>query len=58
MNNRRNKSKKDKIVIKKDKIIRCKVKMKPVFESDTCDLVIVKENKDSNKICKNCKNSY
>ena len=56
MNNRRKKSSKNETVNKK--IIRCKSKMIPVFETDNCDKFSKKENTDANKICKNCINSF
>ena len=58
MNSRRNRSKNNKNVIKKDKIIRCRLKMIPVFENDTCDKIVKKDNNESNNFCKNCKNSF
>lgn len=45
-------------VIKSNKIIRCKNKMIPVFESDNCKSFIKKENAESTNICKNCKHSF
>jgi len=56
MNKRRKKSFRNET--KSKKIIRCKIKMIPVFETDTCDKFSKKENTDTNKICKNCKNSF
>ena len=41
-----------------NKIIRCKSKMIPVFESDNCKDFIKRENSDSSNNCKNCKNSF
>jgi len=58
MNRKRKKSKNNNIEKKKDKIIRCRVKMIPVFENDTCELIIKKGNMESDNVCKNCKNSY
>ena len=55
--NRRRKSN-DQTQIKKKKIIRCRTKMIPVFESDSCNDIIKKEHSDSDKICKNCMNSF
>ena len=56
MNRRRKKGNRPEI--KKKKIIRCKTKMIPVFESDSCNDFIKKEHSESDKICKNCKNSF
>ena len=56
MNRRR--SSNNKIQIKNKKIIRCRSKMIPVFESDSCRDFIKRENADSNNICKNCKYSF
>lgn len=56
MNNRRKKLSKD-VKVKK-KIIRCKSKMIPVFETDNCDKFSKKVNTDTNKICRNCINSF
>ena len=56
MNNRRKKSSKNEKINKK--IIRCKSKMVPVFDTDTCDKFLKKENTDTNKICRNCNNSF
>ncbi len=58
MNRKRKKSSNNKIEIKNNKIIRCKAKMIPVFESDICEKFEKKETVDSNTICKNCKNSF
>jgi hypothetical protein len=58
MNRRRKKSSENKIVIKNNKIIRCKNKMIPVFESDFCKDFLKKDNTQSNNICKNCKFSF
>jgi hypothetical protein len=58
MNRKRNNSKNKKNLIKNKKIIRCNLKMQPVFESDTCKDFIKKDNVDSNIICKNCNNSF
>ena len=44
--------------IKNKKIIRCKNKMVPVFESDICDSFSKKVNVESNNICKNCVHSF
>jgi len=56
--NRRKKSSNYKTVIKSNKIIRCKSKMIPVFESDNCKDFTKKENAESNNVCKNCKHSF
>ena len=58
MNNRRKKSSNNRREVKKDKIIRCKSKMIPVFEGDNCEDFMKKENSDSKNICKNCVNSF
>jgi len=42
----------------KKTIMRCKSKMIPVFDSDTCKDFLKKENEESNNICKNCKHSF
>jgi len=44
--------------IKNKKIIRCRSKMMPVFESDNCKDFVKRENSESNNTCKNCKNSF
>ncbi len=58
MNNRRKKSLKNTTNNENKKITRCRSKMLIVFETDTCDNFLKKENADSNKICKNCLNSF
>jgi hypothetical protein len=58
MNNRKKKSSNNKTPIKKNIITRCRSKMIPVFESDTCEYFIKKEHSNSNNNCKNCKNSF
>ena len=58
MNRKRKKSSNNKAVIKKNKIMRSKSKMIPVFESDNCEKFIKKEYTDANNICKNCKYSF
>jgi len=58
MNQKRKKSSNNKTAIKKDKITRCRSKMIPVFENDTCEGFIKKEHTESNNICKNCKHSF
>ena len=58
MNQRRKKSSNNKTTIKKGKITRCKSKMIPVFENDTCKKFIKKEHTDANSNCKNCKYSF
>ncbi len=55
MNRRRKPN--DQTQIKK-KIIRCRNKMIPVFESDNCENFIKKDHSESDKNCKNCKNSF
>ena len=57
MNKKRKKSSNNKIAIK-NKIIRCRSKMIPVFENDNCEDFVKKENIESNNICKNCKHSF
>jgi len=39
-------------------IIRCKEKMIPVFETDTCEKFEKKAGVENTKICKNCKYSF
>ena len=56
--NRKRKSSKNKVVINKKIIIRCKSKMIPVFESDNCGDFIKKEGREPEHICKNCKFSF
>lgn len=56
--NRRRKSSKNKVIINKKVIIRCKSKMIPVFESDNCGDFIKKEGREPDHICKNCKHSF
>ena len=56
--NRRRKTSNNKASPKNKKIMRCRSKMIPVFESDNCKEFIKRENADSNSICKNCKNSF
>jgi len=56
--NKKRKSLKNKAIINKKVIIRCKSKMIPVFESDNCESFIKKENAESTSICKNCKHSF
>ena len=56
--NRKRKKSNNKTSIKKNKITRCKNKMIPVFENDTCEDYLKKEHSDSNTICKNCKHSF
>jgi hypothetical protein len=51
MNRKRDKSSNNKKAIKKNKITRCRSKMIPVFENDTCDYFIKKEHTDSYSIC-------
>ena len=56
MKNRRRKSNNNEI---KQKIVtRCKIKMSPVFESDTCKDFSKKESSIAGDFCKNCKNSF
>ena len=57
MNNKRRTSNNKKVNVKK-KITRCKSKMVPVFESDTCEYFKKKEHTDSYNICKNCEHSF
>lgn len=56
--NKRNRRTNNNRQIQNKKVIRCKTKMSPVFESDTCEKFIKKDNSVSDKICKNCKNSF
>jgi hypothetical protein len=56
--NRRRKSSYNTTTPKNKKIMRCRSKMIPVFESDNCKEFIKREKSDSNSICKNCKNSF
>lgn len=56
--NRRRRSSNNKKAIKNNKIIRCKSKMIPVFESDNCEDFIKKEHSESKNMCKNCINSF
>ena len=58
MNRKKRRSSKNEISIKNKKIMRCKSKMIPVFESDNCKDFIKRERAESNSICKNCKNSF
>ena len=57
MNRKRSRRSSNKPIIKKT-IMRCKSKMIPVFDSDTCEHFIKKEHTESNNNCKNCKNSF
>jgi len=56
--NKRNRKTNNNRQIKNKKVIRCKIKMSPVFESDTCEKFIKNESTVSDKICKYCKNSF
>ena len=58
MNNRRRKKTNKNIENKHKTVTRCKHKMIPVFESDTCKDFIKKENLEANTNCKNCKHSF
>jgi hypothetical protein len=58
MNGRRRKPRNNKTKIISKKIIRCKTKMIPVFESDTCEKFTKRVNSESASICKNCENSF
>ena len=58
MNGRRSRRSNNRQTIQKNKIMRCKSKMVPVFDSDTCEHFLKKENTDSNNNCRNCKNSF
>ena len=53
--NKRNRRTNNNSQIKNKKVIRCKTKMSPVFESDGCNNFIKKDNTQSEK---NCKNSF
>ena len=57
MNNKR-RTMNNKKVITKNKITRCKSKMVPVFENDTCEYFKKKDHTDSENICKNCAHSF
>jgi hypothetical protein len=39
-------------------VIRCKNKMIPVFETDTCKEFVKKDQTNTNNICINCKYSF
>lgn len=39
-------------------IIRCQVLQRPVYEHDVCSKYVIKTSSDTQKSCKNCKNSY
>lgn len=58
MNRRRKRSSNIKTVTSQKKIIRCRSKMQPVFESETCENFLKKEDRESDKFCKNCKHSF
>ena len=58
MYKQRRKNTNNKSSIKNLKIVRCKNRMVPVFESDNCKEFIKREGAESNSICKNCKNSF
>lgn len=58
MNNKRRRTQNNRKAMIKNKITRCKSKMVPVFESDTCEYFKKKDHTDSNNICKNCENSF
>ena len=58
MNRRRNKSSNRQEEPKQKRVIRCRSKMVPVFESDNCENFINKIDKEPNQICRNCKNSF
>ena len=58
MNRRKRRTTNKKASIENKKIIRCKHKMIPVFESDICKDFIKRENTEGYEICKNCKNSF
>lgn len=53
----RRKSSNNKKTIKNNKIIRCRSKMKPIFENETCNDFVKKGSTDNN-ICKNCIHSF
>lgn len=57
MNGKRRRSSYNKVEFKNKKIMRCKRKMVPVFQSDNCEQFFKKENTDNN-ICKNCQHSF
>ena len=54
---RRNKSNKSEQKNTKN-IIRCRSRMSPVFESDTCPKFINKRSESVDKMCMNCKHSF
>ena len=58
MNNKRRKTSNNKKEYIKNKITRCKSKMIPVFENDTCEYYKKRDNTDSNNICRNCEHSF
>lgn len=57
-NNNRNKKNNNKKIYSTNEVIRCKTKMAPVLEQDTCNEFLGRDSTDSNHICKNCKNSF
>ena len=58
MNRKRKRSSNNKTEVKKHKIIRCKSKMIPVFENESCEGFSKKERAESIDICKNCRYSF
>ena len=39
-------------------VIRCKTKMIPVLENETCEKFQQKQHTEAERICKNCINSF
>lgn len=44
--------------LKQKKIIRCKLFMKPVFESDFCSEFVADSNGENSNHCRNCGYSF
>ena len=44
--------------INSKKVIRCKSRMSPVFECDTCSKFVKKSSESVDKVCINCKHSF
>ena len=57
-NSNRRKKNNDKKTYATNEVIRCKTKMAPVLEQDTCKEFLVRDSTNSNHNCKNCKNSF
>jgi len=56
--NRRRRSSNRRPTTQSKKIIRCKQKMMPVFDQDTCEQFTQKTSADTTKICKNCVHAF